>query len=113
MDKDNRLIFQSDLCGLRAMRKVLRAYYFKHHLVTIRQITLRWAKKPVDKKKLAEFNGYCLGVAQKSGVDLDTRLWLEDDVMMETVAKAIIYGENGSQPYPESLLKKVFIPSRR
>lgn len=104
------LRFQDDYYGLRAMRINLEAYYFVHHLTTIRAIASRWVRKPTTEKQKADLESYMAGVAQRAQVGKDTRIWLEDKTMEIALAKAIIYAEQGQMPFPESLFKQVFQP---
>lgn len=104
------LRFQDDYYGLRAMRINLEAYYFVHHLTTIRAISSRWVRKPKDEAQRLALENYMDGIAQRSKVGKDTRIWLEDKPMEISLAKAIIYAEQGENPYPESLFQQVFKP---
>jgi hypothetical protein len=107
-DSYGYLSFRTDFYGLRALRINLEAYYFKRHLKTIRQIAGRWVRPPRNQQQVAALESYMRGVAQQAGVQVDSRLWLEDRSMEKALAKAIIYAEQGEQPYPESLLDQVF-----
>lgn len=107
-DARDHLIFRDDLTGLLAMKKILRAYYFQHHLVNVSSIVDRWVGHPKTAAQVAEETGYLLAVAQRAGVAPNERLWLEDHRMMSNLARAIIYAENGEQPYPASLYRQAF-----
>jgi hypothetical protein len=104
------LSFSSDYYGLRAMRINLDAYYFRRHLNTVRKIAMRWVRKPTTEVQRAGLENYMRGVAQRAGVGVDEKMYLEDETMEEALAKAIIYAEQGSMPYPESLFQQVFKP---
>ena len=102
-DRYHYLRFSSPYYGMRAMRINLEAYYYKHHLHTVRQIASRWVRKPCNIQQTADLENYMAGVAQRAGVGKDDRLWLEDKYMMIKLCKAIVYGEQGENPYPDSL----------
>ena len=102
-------IFASDKDGLRAMRKVLRGYH-KRGVVSVRAIVKRWVTnptlKPKDQKR--DICNYELAMCQQMDVSPQETLDMGKGYVMARVAKAIIYCENGSQPYPERLMKQVF-----
>lgn len=84
--------FDSPVYGIRALNRVLKSYATRHHLATVYQIINRWAP---DSENNTE--AYVGSVAQSLGVlpheTIDVRQYAEQ------LTRAIIYHENGLQPY--------------
>lgn len=100
--------FQSDLDGMKAMRKVLTAYDRKHKLKTLRQIGWRWCGPPKSEAQRLQKEGYLRALSQYSKIKLDGHVDLKDRNIMARVARAIVIGENGRDPYPWSLYQEAF-----
>ena len=90
--------FTAPVYGLRAMARVLGNYQRIYLLVTIRQIIERWAP-PVENNT----QSYIDSVASRSGIDADTYIEPED---LPAVMAAMIYHENGQQPYSMELINE-------
>ena len=105
VDPWHRLIFRTDLDGLRAMRRVLRAYNRKG-INTVAGIVNRWIGPKTGRASIRQAWGYLLRVAADMGTT--GRIALNDPEVQGRLAQSIVYAENGSQPYPEALFKRVF-----
>ena len=80
--------------GIRALAKVLLAYYQNHGLDTIRQIISRWAP-PSENNTSA----YVEQVCGQCGVSADQPIDLTVPDMLAAVTEAVIFHENGTCPY--------------
>jgi len=78
--------------GIRALTKILIAYYYSHHLTTISGIIKRYAPSNEN-----DTNSYIDSVAKQTGIEKDTMLNFPEDI--QPLINAIIYHENGSNPY--------------
>lgn len=107
-DEWGHLVFPDDEHGLIAIRRVLRAYYYKHKIRNVSGIVNRWVRRPKTEAEIQAVRNYILCVCQRAKVKPNQRLWLNDNEMMASIAKAIVFAENSSDPYPEDLYKKVF-----
>ena len=85
--------------GIRALCKILNAYYAKHKLNTIQGIISRWA--PPEEN---DTDAYVHSVANVVGVDKDEHLLVSTYAVMLPLVKGIILHENGSQPYTKEVL---------
>lgn len=90
--------FSAPEFGIRAMAKTLRTY-FSLGFNTIERIISRWAPAK-DKNNTA---AYIAAVANETGLSPSAELTTLDIVRL---IPAIIRHENGSQPYPRSLIEK-------
>lgn len=84
--------------GIRAMARVLASYRARG-VVTIRQIISTWA--PVGDSNPTE--SYIYSVSQRMGIASDVPL-METD--WPALIEAIIYHENGQQPYTMALIRE-------
>lgn len=89
--------FISPYYGIRAMAKTLRTYYQKHDLKTIEKIIHRYA--PTSENKT---DSYVKSVVAQVGKDANARLNIVSD--WPALVRAIIYHENGKQPYSDDLI---------
>ena len=96
-DKDF-VVFESAVFGVRAMARTIKTYQEKYFLVTIRQIVERWA--PASEN---ETESYIQSVAGRSGVAADAYIEPEN---IPAIIAAMIYHENGRQPYAMSLIEE-------
>ena len=102
------LQFQTDLDGLRAMRRVLRAYDRKHHLHTVAAICNRWVGPPRSNKDVVDHRDYILAVAQRLEVRENELIYLDDPTTLKAIARAIVYAENGMDPFSDRLYEQAF-----
>ncbi|KXB86081.1 prophage MuMc02, structural protein P5 family protein [Prevotella sp. DNF00663] len=84
--------FQSMPWGFRAMFVILRTYYNKYRLRTIRQIIHRWAPTAEN-----DTEAYIRFVAKESGIGADEQVEFEASMMVKIVA-AMAQMENGGIP---------------
>ncbi len=95
-------VFKSAEYGVRALVIVLRNYQKEYGLNTVRKIIRRYA--PLTEN---DTDAYVDSVARALGVRPSRIIDLRDAEVMLKLVKAIIYHENGSQPYEDEMLKKV------
>jgi len=92
-------VFISPEYGIRALAKVIHNYQARYGINTIRGLITRYAPSSENDTK-----AYIDSVASSVGVSADAPI-VFDNLMMPIV-KAIIYHENGEQPYSDALLAK-------
>lgn len=93
--------FDSDLWGLRAMAVLLRNYQTRHGLETLAQILRKWSPtNENDTLRLVEH------VSAKLDVGGFEKFNILDEDNLVRLIDAIIYEENGRQPYPELLIRE-------
>lgn len=90
-------VFDTPFNGIRAAARNLKTYANSHGLRTIRSIIGRWA--PAVENNV---EAYVSSVAQRTGIFPDLILNTDDYV---AVVEAMIYHENGQQPYELSLIR--------
>lgn len=95
-------IFKDATWGIRAMARVLIAYQDKHDIRTIRGIINRWAP-PADQN---DVGAYILDVAQRTGIGADSQIDLQSYDDLKPVIQALIWHENGQQPYTDAQIDK-------
>ncbi|QQR68870.1 MAG: structural protein P5 [Alphaproteobacteria bacterium] len=96
--------FTSAIYGIRALARTLITYQDKHGLHTIRQIISRWAP-PVENNT----NAYVRSVSADAGLDEDQSLNLHRFDHLFLLTRAIIYHENGQQPYTDAQITKALV----
>ena len=96
-DDKGFIIFSEPVYGIRAMVRVLRSYQ-NRGIVTLEQIISTWAP-PIENNT----ESYIKSVEQRTG-------FKRGDVMFQQhypkLIDAIIYHENGSQPYAMSIIDR-------
>lgn len=98
---DEFFVFKSAPYGIRALARVLITYYDKYGLETIDDIITRWAPPSEN-----DTEGYIVSVAEKTKASrfYPNHLHCYEDI--EPLVKAIIYHENGQQPYSQAVIDK-------
>lgn len=86
--------------GIRAMCKILQSYKAKG-IDTIEAAIHRWAPP-----KENETDAYVHDVSLRSGIDPDAVIDLTAYTTCKNVIKAIIFHENGQQPYSDDVISK-------
>jgi len=94
--------FSTPYYGIRATVITLRTYYEKRKLRTVRQIISRWAPRQDDNPTEAYINF----VASRLNVAPDEHLTFHPG-QVGLLVMAIVKMENGSNPYPISLIRRV------
>lgn len=89
--------FDTALHGIRAGAKILGNYYKLHGLSTIAQIISRWAPSNEN-----DTNSYIADVCKLMAVGPIDHLNVLDASILEKLITAIIWHENGVQPYSDS-----------
>ena len=95
------VVFSEPFWGIRALAKILLTYAREHQLDTVEKIIHRWAP-PVEN----DTGAYARSVAAALGVEINTRLRVENSVVLANFTKAIIKHENGEQPYENELIDR-------
>jgi len=100
MQNDKSFVqFDNPLYGIRALNKVLKTYYTRYGLNTVRGIILRWA--PPNEN---DTDAYVQTVASALGVDADQTINVNE--YAPALSAAIIKHENGQQPYDVALINQ-------
>lgn len=99
------LRFASDEAGFKAIRRVLRAYYYKHHLNTCRGVAYRWIGIHHTQKQKDD---YCKMLCQELGAGPDQKLVMDAPWTMQHLARGIVKEETGRNAYPDSLYRQIF-----
>lgn len=93
--------FNAPEWGIRALARILVTYQAKHKLKSVQAIIGRWAP-PNENNTPA----YVASVAKKLGVAPTADIDVTNPAVMRPLVEAIIFHENGQQPYPAGLLDK-------
>ncbi len=92
--------FSSASLGVRAAARILKNYRDKYGLNTVSGIINRWAPPSEN-----DTNSYIESVAKKTHVDINQVLGDSD---YPNLIRAMIYHENGQQPYPVDVINQGF-----
>jgi len=87
--------------GIRALGKVLQSYQVRHLIRSVRAAIERYAPEPSNNTA-----AYVQDVCARTGFAPDQRINFFDPETLEKVVKAIIWHENGEQPYAEAVIKR-------
>lgn len=90
--------FSTPLYGIRAAARLLKNYANKYQVKTVREIIARWA--PASENNV---EAYVNSVVKRSGLFPDMYLAPGD---YPALIAAMIYHENGQQPYDMALIKE-------
>jgi hypothetical protein len=99
-DDGSFIQFESPLFGIRAAARILKNYRDKYGLNTVAGIVNRWAPPSENNTQ-----SYINSVSGKVGVDANQAL---NDSDYKKLIAAMIYHENGSQPYSIDEIKSGF-----
>lgn len=88
--------FDNAIDGIRALAKIILKYYKSYGLSTITGIISRYA--PGSENDTA---AYIADVALRTGFDKDTDLNIGDPQILASIVSAIIWHENGQNPYSD------------
>ena len=92
-------VFKETKWGIRALCVLLLNYQRKHGLETVEEIIRRYAPA-----KENDTESYIKDVCQRTGFKAQEKLRLTDRETMLKLIKAIIWHENGLQPYEDKEL---------
>jgi hypothetical protein len=92
--------FLTPVYGIRAAAKLLKNYREKYGIDTIAGIVAKWAPPSEN-----ETDSYIKSVSQKTNIEQDAVL---SDWEYVNVIEAMIYHENGKQPYTQETIKAGF-----
>lgn len=93
--------FISPQYGIRAMIIILRNYQIKHALKNLSSIINRWAPSSENNTR-----SYIDHVVKFMGIGEFDEIDLTIELVMKKLIKAIIYHENGCQPYEDCVFNK-------
>ena len=96
--------FQSAIYGIRALARVLITYQDKHGLRTIGEVIHRFAPRQENNT-----DAYIQSVVVHSGYPSDQKLDMHRFSHLKPLVEAIIFHENGQQPYTEAEITKALI----
>ena len=97
--------FKTPIWGIRAGARVLLNYQAKHGLRDIASIVARWAP-PADDNDTA---AYIAAVCQRTGFGPDQQLDLHKHAHLCPLVKAMIWQEQGSQPFTDAQIDKALV----
>lgn len=104
LDPWKHLIFKTDSEGIRCIAFILKAYDRKGFR-TIEQIVRRWVGPKNFRKAMFERFGYGQKLMQDTGLGPKDEVDFDDPETLLILVKAIVYAENGRDPYPDSLYR--------
>lgn len=110
-DNDGYLIFKRRIDGIRAIVINLKAYRDKYGIITPFGIVKRWTRGQSEVDQIKYVRVICERLASHEGVnyiDPHKRINLNDPETLLVMTRAIIYYENGVDPYPENLYERIF-----
>lgn len=84
--------------GIRAIAEILHTYA-DEGIMTLRQAINRWAPSTENDTSV-----YVSDVSEQTSIQPDITISLMEYVDVMPIVKAIIYHENGEQPYPQSII---------
>jgi hypothetical protein len=96
--------FDEPAWGIRALARVLLRYQDRHGLTTVRGIIGRWAPPSEN-----DTEAYIRMVTARMGVGPNDDLNLHNHADLDPLVRAIIWHENGSQPYPQDVIDRALL----
>ncbi len=85
--------------GIRALGKVLQSYQRKYRIRTVRACINRYAPSATN-----DTVAYIEDVCQRTGFTPGQRINFQDSTTLQAMVKAIIWHENGQQPYADAVI---------
>lgn len=95
--------FESPECGIRAIMVLLSTYQQKYGLKTISDLINRWAPNNENNT-----NAYIISVSNRMNLSPKTVVNVKDKATLISLVKAIIFYENGQQPYNDAIFDKAY-----
>ena len=96
--------FDDPVWGIRALARVLLSYQDRHGLTTVRGIISRWAPPSEN-----DTESYINMVTARMSVGPDDELNLHSHADLDPLVRAIIWHENGSQPYEQDVIDRALL----
>ena len=93
------VVFTDPKWGIRAIARLMLTYSNQYGLHTVRGLIGRWAPPGENNT-----DAYVTAVASGVGVGPDDEIDVDTAEIMTPLVKAIILHENGSNPYPDSVI---------
>ena len=103
-DDEGYVIFKRPIDGLRAIVINLRIYKTNYRINTVQDIINRWTNDIPAKDRV----GYIKFVSSRLEVNPTTKLNMNNPKIIKQLAKAIIFFENGQDPYSDKIYKRIF-----
>lgn len=97
-------VFKSATYGIRALARTLITYQDKYGICTIRGIINRWAPKRENNTA-----AYIVSIERKTGFTAGEKLDLHRFDQLKPLVEAIIFHENGQQPYTDTEITKALV----
>ena len=98
--ENNYCIFDTPFNGIRAMAKQLLVYQNKHGCRTIWKIVSRWAPPHDNNDVQAYVDDVCKRIKKNQYEVLN----LKDKILLRDLVTAMIFHENGQQPYAAAII---------
>ncbi|HGJ5864158.1 MAG TPA: structural protein [Arsenophonus nasoniae] len=95
--------FESPECGIRAIMILLRTYQQKYGLKTISDLINRWAPNNENNT-----SAYIINVSNSMNLSPKSVVNIKDKATLISLVKAIIFYENGQQPYNDAIFDKAY-----
>lgn len=96
--------FKSPIYGIRAIARLLINYQDDHALATITEIIGRWAPATENNTQ-----AYIQSVVKRTGFNANRQLDLHQYDFLKPMVEAIIWQENGQQPYTSQQIDKALV----
>lgn len=96
--------FITPIYGIRAIARLLITYQDKHKICTIEGIISRYAPSTENNTR-----AYVRSVVSQTGFDKNKELNLHTYAHLRPIVEAIIYHENGEQPYTDAQITKALV----
>ena len=97
-DADGYATFSADFYGLRAMAKNIIAAVVNHHCLNLDALIPRYAPSADNN----DVQAYIADVEWRSGIERDADLAVLDINVLRKLMHAMIYHENGKDPFSDS-----------
>ena len=97
-------VFNTPVYGIRAIARLLINYQDKYGLRTIKDIISKWAPPSENKT-----DAYIAAVTQRTGFAADQQLDMHTYEHLRPLVLAIIWQENGQQPYSDQQIDKALV----
>jgi len=105
IDEEEYLKFRRPIDGIRAIVINLRTYHQKYLVCTINAVVCRWTYGEANKQ---ERLNYITVLSERVGAKPLEFINMEDARVLEKLTRAIIYYENGVDPYHETVYSRIF-----
>lgn len=105
VDDAGYMKFRRRVDGIRAIVINLKSYRKRHGIRTVARIIDRWTNITDTPEQKSAYIDY---VCWRTGFKRHQKLDMGDPKVLHALTRAIIFYENGRDPYPEKLYAKIF-----